>query len=102
MKKKKKSGNSKQNWKNTKKDLSETKEQLIEVLLSERRKEKTREREEMDETQEKTILTFIGDSNSGRLLEDLKSALNDHEITRTATMTTTDALEWSEAQPGET
>ena len=85
----------------TKKDLSETKEQLIEVLLSERRKEKTPEREEMEETQEKPILTFIGDSNSGRLLEDLKSAMNDHEITRTATMTTTDALEWSEAQPGE-
>ena len=37
----------------TEKFLSETKEQLIEVLLSERRKEKTPEREEMEETPEK-------------------------------------------------
>ena len=84
------------------KELIQVKEQLLQILLTERQNT-DRDTEHMDteETQKPTMI-IAGDSNTGRMLPDIKSQLSDHSITRVTTMTSKDTKAWAEQENEET
>ena len=84
------------------KELIQVKEQLLQILLTERQNT-DRDTEHMDteETQKPTMI-IASDSNTGRMLPDIKSQLNDHSITRVTTMTSKDTKAWAEQENEET
>ena len=78
------------------KELVQVKEQLLQILLKERQNT-DRDTEHMDtEEAQKPTMIIAGDSNTGRMLPDIKSQLNDHSITRVTTMTSEDkSMGWT-------
>ena len=88
----------KQNLADKEKELTETKEKLLQILLKERENRNTEtenvENEPAEEI-EKPTLIIVGDSNTGRMLPDIKTTLNKWNTIRSTTMTSEDTKFWA-------
>ena len=87
----------KQNLADKEKELTETKEKLLQILLKERENRNTEtenvENEPAEEIEKPTMI-IVGDSNTGRMLPDIKTTLNNWN-TRSTTMTSEDTKFWA-------
>ena len=72
------------------KELSAVKEQLVQAII------RNPSSQGKKEEQEKPIAILIGDSNTARLLPDIKSQLNTYIVNRQPAMTISEARKWAE------
>ena len=88
----------KQNLADKEKELTETKEKLLQILLKKRENRNTEtenvENEPAEEIEKPTMI-IVGDSNTDRMVPDIKSTLNNWNITKSTTMTSEDTKFWA-------